>query len=88
MFFSKIVRLGEHDILSETDCEDVDGESCALPVQDFVVTKKDIIQHEYYSPSLKTNDIALIRLPSPADMTEDRKCMISTKYIFLNYINL
>ncbi|KAL1378528.1 hypothetical protein pipiens_003968 [Culex pipiens pipiens] len=76
----KIVRLGEHDILSQKDCDDDYEENCALPVQDFIVTKNDIIQHQYYSPSLKTNDIALIRLPSLADLTDDHVLPICLPY--------
>ncbi|KAL9705720.1 hypothetical protein quinque_009238 [Culex quinquefasciatus] len=76
----KIVRLGEHDILSQKDCDDDYEENCALPVQDFIVTKNDIIQHQYYSPSLKTNDIALIRLPSLADLTDDHVLPVCLPY--------
>ncbi|XP_030384446.1 serine protease grass-like [Scaptodrosophila lebanonensis] len=53
------VRLGEHNLSTEKDCEDDDKpESCAPAVQDIEIEK--IIVHEAYKN--KYNDIALLRL--------------------------
>lgn len=54
-FFRIEVRLGEHDLRTERDCQDV----CAPPVQDIAV--EEIIPHPRYRRPEK-NDIGLIRL--------------------------
>jgi hypothetical protein len=61
------VRLGEYNILSELDC-DSKGLNCEPPVQDLLIDKITI--HEKYNPSTYVNDIALIRLATPANTTQ------------------
>lgn len=60
------VRLGDHDLRTDKDCED---ESCLDPVQDIDIEKK--IKHPNYNPGKKTNDIALLKLKTPADITKN-----------------
>ncbi|XP_044265437.1 uncharacterized protein LOC123011852 [Tribolium madens] len=61
------VRVGEHDIRTNTDCEEEEGEEiCAPPVQDLSIEK--VIFHEQYNLSTHANDIALIRV-SPINLT-------------------
>lgn len=62
--FSSSVRLGEHDITKDIDCE-YDDELCADPVQDIPVT--ECFVHESYLPESDTQefDIALLRLERP-----------------------
>lgn len=62
------VRLGEHDVRTESDCE-MDGNIvlyCADKYQDFGI--ESVHYHPEYSQTLK-NDIALIRLDKDADLT-------------------
>lgn len=56
------VRLGEHNLLTDRDCED--GE-CADPVIDIPIAERII--HESYDPNSRAqaNDIALVRLARP-----------------------
>ncbi|XP_026480263.1 melanization protease 1-like [Ctenocephalides felis] len=65
------VRLGEHNINTAEDCEiQEDGSRlCADPVQDRTV--EQVIIHPGYSKSRNYNDIALIRLSSPADISSE-----------------
>lgn len=56
-----IIRLGEHNSLTEIDCE---GDVCSAPVQDF--RPVSLIIHKYYGKPAYKNDIALIRLNRPA----------------------
>ena len=61
--------MGEHDLDTEKDCEEIDEDnfSCAEPVQNILVEK--IITHQEYNKgegTLHENDIALLRLASPA----------------------
>lgn len=67
------VRLGEHNLLTEPDCED--GE-CADPVIDVPIAERII--HVSYDPRLEVqpNDIALIRLSHPV-CTAERYSLIS-----------
>jgi len=51
------VRLGEHNILTNPDCEQG---YCAEPVQDFL--PESVIVHENYNKPEFKNDIAIIRL--------------------------
>lgn len=66
IFFRVAVRLGEHTISTEKDCY-ADG-SCADPVQDIPI--ETAIRHKQYDSKRKINDIALLRLRSPADTTK------------------
>lgn len=59
------VRLGEHNLSSEIDCEN--GE-CADPVVDIPIV--EIIVHENYVSNKKDHDIALIRLARPVTFTD------------------
>lgn len=61
------VRLGEHDITSERDC-DLDG-FCLDPVQDIPVVKR--IRHENYERGIRQHDIALLKLERPADLAKN-----------------
>ncbi|KAK6630239.1 hypothetical protein RUM43_014938 [Polyplax serrata] len=62
----KTVRLGEHNMLTEEDCEN--GFGCAPPPVDIPIHK--VIPHpEYSRPNLR-NDIALIRLAEKVKLGE------------------
>ncbi|XP_031619835.1 serine protease easter-like [Contarinia nasturtii] len=64
------VRLGEHDLNTDPDCTEDDGETqCAPHVVDMEFS--EIIIHEEYNPSSSTqyNDIALIRLSNSVEFT-------------------
>ncbi|EAT33588.1 AAEL014140-PA [Aedes aegypti] len=65
------VRLGETDLSTPIDCiKYIDGEEeCAEPPQDILAEK--FIKHPKYSPSQKKNDIALIKLASPALLNDN-----------------
>jgi hypothetical protein len=63
------VRLGEHNTLTDPDCE---KDRCAEPVQDFLPAL--ITVHWNYDKPKTRNDIALIRLDKP--VTYNRKCML------------
>uniref|UniRef100_U5EMJ9 CLIP domain-containing serine protease n=1 Tax=Corethrella appendiculata TaxID=1370023 RepID=U5EMJ9_9DIPT len=69
-FTLEYVRLGEHNITSETDCIRILSESkCARPVQDIRI--ETIISHADFNKPRFSNDIALIRLKTPASLSED-----------------
>lgn len=60
------VRVGEHDIRNETDCEGSDDDlDCAPPPQDFTI--EEVLPHPNYSPSRLQDDIGLLRLSAPID---------------------
>ncbi|CAH1730239.1 unnamed protein product [Chironomus riparius] len=62
------VRLGEHTISKSTDCDTLGA--CADPVQDIKIEKK--IKHPDYKRSAgQKNDIAVLKLVSPADTTKN-----------------
>ncbi|KAM0737338.1 CLIP domain-containing serine protease HP8 [Formica fusca] len=77
------IRLGEHNILTDPDCE---RGYCAEPVQDFV--PKSIITHKDYNKPVFKNDIAIIRLNKPAVYNEFVKpiCMMSGELLLKNFI--
>uniref|UniRef100_A0A1A9W7B6 CLIP domain-containing serine protease n=1 Tax=Glossina brevipalpis TaxID=37001 RepID=A0A1A9W7B6_9MUSC len=55
------VRLGEHDLSKNVDCEERgDKVFCAPPVEDFGI--KNILIHPKYSLRSRSNDIALLKL--------------------------
>jgi secreted trypsin-like serine protease len=60
------VRLGEHKISTDIDC-DFDN-VCQDPVQDIAI--ETATKHPNYSNFKKTNDIAIIRLKTAADVTK------------------
>ncbi|KAG5673158.1 hypothetical protein PVAND_003226 [Polypedilum vanderplanki] len=62
-----LVRLGEHKISTIRDCDEFN--SCADPVQDIKIER--IIKHTKYKAANKLNDIALLKLVSPADTTKN-----------------
>ncbi|CAH1730241.1 unnamed protein product [Chironomus riparius] len=66
------VRLGEHTISKQEDCDDSD--QCADPIQDIKIDKK--IKHPYFTRKTKENDIALLKLVRPADLTKNNVRMI------------
>ncbi|KAL9692890.1 hypothetical protein quinque_012175 [Culex quinquefasciatus] len=55
-----LVRLGEHTIGTEKDCNVNDASDCAPPVQDLDI--EYIVRHQSYNLRPNQNDIALIRL--------------------------
>lgn len=61
------VRLGEHSLNNTRDC-DFDN-YCLDPVQDIDIKEK--IKHKKYSYNGKLNDIGLLKLVHPADMTKN-----------------
>ncbi|KYN27230.1 Serine protease easter [Trachymyrmex cornetzi] len=62
------VRLGEHNILTDPDCEQG---YCAESVQDFL--PESVIVHESYNKPEYKNDIAIIRLNKPVIYNDDPK---------------
>ena len=59
-FCSASVRLGEHQLSTDIDCDD-GGQSCNDPPQNFEA--EEVIFHpDYNKPNQYQNDIALIRL--------------------------
>lgn len=67
LIYREVVRLGEHNLATERDCE---GSTCAAPHQDF--TPSEIILHsKYKTRNVLSDDIALIRL--------DRKAILNSK---------
>ncbi|XP_077300204.1 CLIP domain-containing serine protease HP8-like isoform X2 [Arctopsyche grandis] len=64
------VRVGEHDIRNETDCEgEADALDCAPPPQDFTI--EEILPHPSYSPVRLQDDIGLLRLSAPIDFNSE-----------------
>ncbi|GLV36629.1 Melanization Protease 1 [Carabus blaptoides fortunei] len=61
------VRVGEHNIISDTDCDDLNTDDCAPAVQDFSIA--EVIPHPQYSPTKLENDIGLLRLSGSVNMT-------------------
>lgn len=55
-----VVRLGEHTIGQDPDCNANDESDCAPPVKDVKI--EYIVRHQDYDQRAKKNDIALIRL--------------------------
>lgn len=66
-----VVRLGEHNLETEKDCENNISNVCSPPPQDF--TPAEVILHpDFDTRSEVSDDIALIRL--------NRKAELSSKY--------
>ncbi|KAI4467785.1 hypothetical protein MML48_2g00015293 [Holotrichia oblita] len=67
------VRLGEHNFDKEPDCEQKGPVlvQCADTPQDFEVSENDAIVHPDYNSETYDNDIALIRLRKPANISSD-----------------
>lgn len=64
------VRLGEYNLQTDPDCLEVEGEvNCAAPVQNIPVDNNAIFYHHNYDKPKFSNDIALIRLSRPADLS-------------------
>lgn len=59
------IRLGEHNISTERDCQEID---CADPVVNIPIA--EVIVHENYIASAHHDDIALIRLARPVKFTK------------------
>lgn len=74
-FFSVGVRVGEYNISSTDDCEveETGEETCAPPVQDVGI--ETFITHPRYNASIYTEDIGLIRLSSPLNMSVGKSKM-------------
>lgn len=71
-FFTRVsVRIGEYDLSKTNDCVEVDenDEVCNPPVQNINV--ESIISHPNYNVPKYANDIAIIRLKTPADTSVD-----------------
>ena len=68
MFSRSIVRLGEHDLNSKTDCiRTRNGEFCLSSPQDF--HPSEVLSHPDFNPTTVDSDIALIRLDGFAEFT-------------------
>uniref|UniRef100_A0A1V1G586 CLIP domain-containing serine protease n=2 Tax=Reticulitermes speratus TaxID=60591 RepID=A0A1V1G586_9NEOP len=64
------VRLGEHDLDTDIDCMDEDGEEvCADPYVEFDV--EDSFPHPAYSLTHLQNDVGLIRIKGTANFRSD-----------------
>lgn len=67
--FSRVsVRLGEHDLSTEVDCKKK-AKKCQDPVQDIEI--ESVFQYPRYSRTAAINDIALLRLKTPADVKKN-----------------
>lgn len=65
--FRVSVRLGEHVISTNTDCELLDDEQmCAPPIEDIPV--ESAIPHPLYSKTKFIHDIGLVRLSTRANL--------------------
>ncbi|XP_063608221.1 phenoloxidase-activating factor 1-like, partial [Penaeus indicus] len=64
-FKLEVIRVGEKDLQSDTNCNETPRPRCIPPSQDFI--PEDIIQHPDYDSKTFANDIAIIRLSSPID---------------------
>nr|ABC33918.1 serine proteinase [Penaeus chinensis] len=64
-FKLEVIRVGEKDLTSDTNCNDTPRPRCIPPSQDFI--PEDIIQHPGYDSKTFANDVAIIRLSSPVD---------------------
>ncbi|KAE8741045.1 Serine Protease [Frankliniella occidentalis] len=63
------VRLGEHDLTSDLDCNCIGGgDICAPPVVD--VDVEEAVAHPEYVSGGRRNDIALVRLARPVALTD------------------
>lgn len=70
----KSVRLGENDLTTDEDCTILDGESdCAPPAQDIPIDAERSVFHSNHSNRYKKNDIALLRLATPAVLGDSVK---------------
>ncbi|KYB26592.1 Transmembrane protease serine 9-like Protein [Tribolium castaneum] len=82
------VRVGEHDIRTNTDCEEFEGEEvCAPPVQDLSIEK--VIFHKQYDIVTHANDIALVRV-SPINLSLENSrpvCLPLDKARNFNFTN-
>lgn len=73
--FRSTVRLGEHNVLTDIDCE---AGVCADPPQDF--NPKLVIVHQDYGNPPYKHDIALIRLDRPAVFNGNQFLQDFTKF--------
>lgn len=74
------VRLGEHDITKDIDCDTQAVDDCAPAVQDYTVA--EIIPHPLYNTIQLQNDIGLIRINGEANMESEAVrpiCLPSTE---------
>ncbi|XP_069195042.1 CLIP domain-containing serine protease B4 [Procambarus clarkii] len=70
----EIIRLGDWDLSSDTDCEITrqGNKNCVPPAQDF--THEEVIIHPDYNTRVQfSDDIALIRLSKSIDLTAQKK---------------
>lgn len=73
------VRLGEYDTSTEIDCTIIGKEElCAPPVQDISI--EEAIHHPDYDSPRFSNDVAVIRLSRPANMTAGLENIINFKF--------
>ncbi|KAJ6597425.1 Serine protease grass, partial [Pseudolycoriella hygida] len=64
------VRLGEYDTTTDIDCQLIGTEQmCAPPVQDIPIEEK--FAHPMYDKPRFSNDVAILRLARPANMTPE-----------------
>ena len=68
--FSEFVRLGEHNLSTEEDCECDDDEEpfCAQPYHDIKV--ESFVAHPGFSRSTLQDDIGLVKLSQSAQLTQ------------------
>ncbi|RLU16061.1 hypothetical protein DMN91_011819 [Ooceraea biroi] len=83
VFRMSTVRLGEHNSLTDPDCE---KDHCAEPVQDFL--PESIIVHQSYNTPRNMHDIALIRLQKSVTYSEYVKpiCMMHGRLLGKNFV--
>lgn len=73
-----MVRLGETDANSDTDCN-ADSSICSPAPQDYEIDS--IISHRDYDVPKYANDIALIRLRQSTNASSNYGCTFNIKYI-------
>ncbi|XP_017775048.1 PREDICTED: serine protease easter [Nicrophorus vespilloides] len=75
------VILGDHDVDTDPDCE---KEVCAAPMQKIKISK--VISHPKYNNPKLQNDIAIIILEKPAELTEwvTPICLLSGNHDYTN----
>lgn len=66
----QIVRLGDYDTSMDEDCQEIDGdEQCAPAPQDIQIAQ--VIKHPDHNDPKLANDVALIKLRQPADLSSN-----------------
>lgn len=80
------MRLGEHDLTTDIDCEGTGKRrKCAPPPEDIRVEK--VIPHPQYNRRLITNDIALLRMAKAVEFKSKSPSLLSLKSFYNIYFS-